>query len=108
MIAALAALDQLVVISHDDDLAGAALEAALSGPVGYIGGLGSRRTQQSRADWLAYRGVTDLEPGARPGRPGHRREHAGRDRRLDPRRGARRTVGRTEPGSRPAGPIHAG
>jgi len=48
------------VVSHDVELAGAALEAALAGEVGYIGALGSRRTQQARADWLAYRGVTDL------------------------------------------------
>ena len=61
MIAGLAGLDKLVVISHDDDLAGPALAAALDGPVGYIGALGSRRTQQSRADWLAYRGITDLD-----------------------------------------------
>jgi xanthine dehydrogenase accessory factor len=60
VIAGLSALDKLVVISHDDELAGRALAAALSGPVGYIGALGSRRTQQSRADWLAYRGVTEL------------------------------------------------
>ncbi|HKE66366.1 MAG TPA: XdhC family protein, partial [Micromonosporaceae bacterium] len=60
VIAALAVLDKLVVTSHDDDVAGPALAAALSSPVGYIGALGSRRTQQSRADWLAYRGVTDL------------------------------------------------
>jgi xanthine dehydrogenase accessory factor len=33
----------------------------LSSDVGYIGALGSRRTQQGRADWLAYRGITDLE-----------------------------------------------
>jgi xanthine dehydrogenase accessory factor len=61
VIAGLAALDRLVVISHDDDLAGPALAAALAGPVGYIGALGSRRTQQARADWLAYRGITDLD-----------------------------------------------
>jgi xanthine dehydrogenase accessory factor len=61
LIASLAALDKVVVISHDDELAGRALAAALAGQVGYIGALGSRRTQQSRADWLAYRGVTDLE-----------------------------------------------
>lgn len=61
VIAGLAVLDKMVVISHDDDLAGPALQAALAGQVGYIGALGSRRTQQSRADWLAYRGVTDLE-----------------------------------------------
>jgi xanthine dehydrogenase accessory factor len=60
-IAALAGLDKVVVVSHDVELAGAALQAALAGEVGYIGGLGSRRTQQARAEWLAYRGVTDLE-----------------------------------------------
>jgi xanthine dehydrogenase accessory factor len=60
VIAGLAVLDKLVVISHDDDLAGAALAAALDGDVGYIGALGSRHTQQSRADWLSYRGITDL------------------------------------------------
>jgi len=60
VIAGLAAMDKLVVLSHDDEVAGPALEAALAGPVGYIGALGSRRTQQARADWLAYRGVTDL------------------------------------------------
>ena len=42
-------------------MAGPALRAALAGEVGYIGALGSRRTQQSRADWLAYRGITDLD-----------------------------------------------
>jgi xanthine dehydrogenase accessory factor len=61
VIAGLAVLDKVVVTSHDDDLAGPALRAALAGEVGYIGALGSRRTQQSRADWLAYRGITDLE-----------------------------------------------
>jgi xanthine dehydrogenase accessory factor len=61
VIAGMATLDKLVVISHDDELAGPALQAALAGDVGYIGALGSRRTQQARADWLAYRGITDLE-----------------------------------------------
>ena len=61
IIAGLAALDKVVVTSHDDELAGPALAAALAGDVGYIGALGSRRTQQSRADWLAFHGVTDLE-----------------------------------------------
>jgi xanthine dehydrogenase accessory factor len=60
MTAGLASMDKLVVLSHDDEVAGPVLEAALAGPVGYIGALGSRRTQQSRADWLAYRGITDL------------------------------------------------
>ncbi len=61
LVAGLAALDKLVVVSHDLDLAGPALAAALDTPVGYIGAVGSRRTQAARADWLAYRGVTDLE-----------------------------------------------
>jgi xanthine dehydrogenase accessory factor len=60
-IAAMGGPDKLVVVSHDLELAGPALAAALAGEVGYIGALGSRRTQQARADWLAYRGVTDLE-----------------------------------------------
>jgi xanthine dehydrogenase accessory factor len=61
VIAGLAVLDKLVVTSHDVELAGPALAAALDSGVGYIGALGSRRTQQVRADWLAYRGITDLD-----------------------------------------------
>jgi xanthine dehydrogenase accessory factor len=60
VMAGLAVLDNIVVTAHDLDLAGPALQAALESPAGYIGALGSRRTQQARADWLAYRGVTDL------------------------------------------------
>jgi xanthine dehydrogenase accessory factor len=60
LIAGLAVLDSVVVTSHDHETAGRALAAALDSPVGYIGALGSRRTQQARAEWLAYRGVTDL------------------------------------------------
>jgi xanthine dehydrogenase accessory factor len=61
LVAGLAALDKLVVLSHDLEVAGPTLAAALDADVGYIGALGSRRTQQARAEWLAYRGVTDLE-----------------------------------------------
>ena len=32
----------------------------ITGGAGYIGALGSMRMQQNRADWLAYRDVTDL------------------------------------------------
>jgi xanthine dehydrogenase accessory factor len=60
LIAALAGLDKLVVASHDQELAGRALAAALDSDVGYIGALGGRRAQQARADWLAYRGYSDL------------------------------------------------
>ncbi len=60
VIATLSSRDMVVVAAHDLDLAGAALKAALETDVGYIGSLGARRMQETRADWLAYRGVTDL------------------------------------------------
>jgi xanthine dehydrogenase accessory factor len=61
VLAELADLDNVVVISHDAEIAGRALMAVLSGGAGYIGALGSRRTQQSRANWLAEHGVTELD-----------------------------------------------
>lgn len=61
LIAGLAAPDKLVVVAHDVDVAGPALAAALSSDVGYIGALGGRRMQEARADWLAYRGITDID-----------------------------------------------
>ncbi len=61
LIAGLAALDKVVVAAHDLELAGPALAAALDSDAGYIGSLGARRVQQMRADWLAYRGITDLD-----------------------------------------------
>ena len=60
LIASLSGLDKVVVASHDVEVAGAALEAALFSDVGYIGSVGSRQAQAARADWLAYRDVTDL------------------------------------------------
>jgi xanthine dehydrogenase accessory factor len=59
-IAGLAVVDKVVVLSHDEELGGRALAAALSARPGYIGALGSRRTQQARADWLADHGITEL------------------------------------------------
>ncbi len=56
---AVAAIDELhrsdavVVLSHDRDVDGPALAAALRGRAGYVGGLGSRRTQAARREWLA-------------------------------------------------------
>lgn len=61
LIAALAPLDKVVVSAHDLELAGSALAAALETDVGYIGALGGHRMQQTRADWLAYRGITEVE-----------------------------------------------
>ena len=61
LIAGLAALDKVVVAAHDLELAGPALAAALDSEAGYIGSLGGRRMQAVRADWLAYRGITELD-----------------------------------------------
>lgn len=61
VIAGLAGPDKVVVMSHDDDLCGAALQAALAGSVGYIGSVGRPEMQRARADWLAYRGITDID-----------------------------------------------
>lgn len=60
LVAGLAALDHVVVLGHDLELTGPVLAAALDGGVGYIGSIGPGPIQQARADWLAYRGITDL------------------------------------------------
>lgn len=58
--AALSPLDAVVVMGHDVETSSRCLMSALESDAGYIGALGSRTMQQSRADWLAYRDVTDL------------------------------------------------
>lgn len=60
LIAPLSGHDKVVVAAHDLELAGSGLAAALDSDCGYIGSVGSRKMQADRADWLAYRGVTDL------------------------------------------------
>lgn len=60
LITPLSGTDHVVVAAHDLELAGAALSAALSSRCGYIGSVGSQQMQTNRADWLAYRGITDL------------------------------------------------
>jgi xanthine dehydrogenase accessory factor len=49
--------DALVVLSHSREVDGPTLAAALAGGVGYVGALGSRRTQAARREWLTERGV---------------------------------------------------
>lgn len=49
--------DAYVVLSHDRALDGPALAAALAGRAGYVGALGSRRTQALRREWLTEHGV---------------------------------------------------
>lgn len=60
VIASLTEADMVVVAAHDLELAGGALMAALDSRTGYIGSVGSRKMQENRADWLSYRGATDL------------------------------------------------
>jgi len=60
LIAALAPIDSVVVMGHDLELTGRALMDALSSKAGYVGAVGPRRLQEARADWMGYRGRTDL------------------------------------------------
>jgi xanthine dehydrogenase accessory factor len=59
-IAVLSAGDGVVVTSHDRSVDGPALAAAVRSRAGYVGALGSRRTQDERRAWLAEHGITDL------------------------------------------------
>jgi xanthine dehydrogenase accessory factor len=57
VMATLTRIDAIVVLGHEVETAGRALEAAIKSKAGYIGSIGSPRMQQLRRDWLAYRGV---------------------------------------------------
>jgi xanthine dehydrogenase accessory factor len=57
--AALRTGDGIVVLSHDLEISGNALRAALEGPASYVGALGSRRTQAARAGWLTAHCVAE-------------------------------------------------
>lgn len=59
--ASLSAIDGIVVVGHDIEATGRVLQAALGSKVGYIGSLGPSAVLDAREDWLAYRGVTDLD-----------------------------------------------
>lgn len=60
VVAGLSALDAVVVVGHDPEVAGPALTGALASSAGYLGLVGGRRAISACTDWLAYRGVTDL------------------------------------------------
>ncbi len=53
--------DAVVVLSHDRSVDGPALAAALTSRAGYVGALGSRRTQAARREWLTENGVATAE-----------------------------------------------
>lgn len=50
-------IDALVVTSHHDEVDGPAIRAGLEAGTAYIGGMGSRRTQERRRAWLLDHGV---------------------------------------------------
>jgi xanthine dehydrogenase accessory factor len=58
--AGLSAMDGAVIMGHDVESSSKCLSYALESAAGYIGALGSMKMQESRADWLAYRDITDL------------------------------------------------
>jgi xanthine dehydrogenase accessory factor len=51
--------DAVVVLSHERAVDGPALATALAGGAGYVGALGSRRTQAARRAWLTENGVPE-------------------------------------------------
>ncbi len=55
--ATLSAIDAVVVLGHDVETSGRALQGALESSAGYIASIGSPRMQELRREWLAYRGV---------------------------------------------------
>ena len=103
--------DAVVVLSHDRDVDGPALSAAL-GPAGRLRRRARLAAHAGGAPRVAHRARRRRgRPGAhpRPGRAGHRRAHAGRDRDLDRRRDPRQpggVGGRRAARPRP-GPVHA-
>ena len=52
-------VDALVVTSHHDGVDGPAIRAGLEASTAYIGGMGSRRTQERRRTWLLSNGVSE-------------------------------------------------
>ena len=61
---ALPGADAVVVTSHHEDVDGPAIRAALAAGVPYVGGMGSRRTQARRREWLLGHGVTEADLAA--------------------------------------------
>lgn len=57
LMATLSAKDAVIVMGHDVETSGRALQAAIESRAGYIGSIGAPHMQQLRQDWIAYRGV---------------------------------------------------
>lgn len=56
----LSKLDCAVIMGHDVETSSQCLAYALESSAGYIGALGSKKMQENREDWLAYRDITDI------------------------------------------------
>jgi len=56
-------IDAVVVTSHHEDVDGPTIRAALATGTGYVGAMGSRRTQARRREWLLANGVTEAVLG---------------------------------------------
>ena len=71
--------DSVIVLTHDAKIDDPALEWALRAGAGYVGALGSRRTQGLRQERLVEMSLDHEDVGTRlrPDRPRHRRPHAG-------------------------------
>lgn len=54
-----ASVDALVVTSHHEGVDGPAIRAGLEAGTAYLGGMGSRRTQARRREWLLANGVSE-------------------------------------------------
>ncbi len=57
IMATLSSSDAIVVMGHDIEISGRALEAAVRSRAGYIGSLGGQRMQEMRREWITYRGA---------------------------------------------------
>lgn len=55
------ALTVICILSHDDRIDADLIEAALAGPAGYVGAMGSRGTHERRVEELVRRGIRDLD-----------------------------------------------
>ncbi|HET6562672.1 MAG TPA: XdhC family protein [Marmoricola sp.] len=59
--AALPGCTAVVVTSHDEDVDAVAIARALAEGPAYLGGMGSRRTQARRRQWLLDHGITEAQ-----------------------------------------------
>ena len=58
--AALSKIDCAVIMGHDVETSSQCLAYALESAAGYIGAIGSKKMQENREDWLAYRDITEI------------------------------------------------